>query len=318
MNRLSSVLLLGAVLLLSGCNYFVGEPVEYSSQQQTQHVSKTTPAHQGNQVKASKHANLPPINSIVVKGNFDLEIIGNSTEHDVRIIGDNEDVNKVVAEVADGRLILKGNTFGNVLAIVRTNNIDKIHYIGSGNITTTDLNHDGLDIEVDTQGDVNITGNKLYLRQLTTLGSGNVKITNIKSQSLVVNSKGSGDVSLDGQANLRQLHYSGDGNLSLYWVDSPFLELNANGDGLIRLAGVVGRLDAEIKGAAQVDAKNLRAKDAFVKTQDTARADVWVSNNLHTLAAGQSNIFYYVDPNFIAPEMQGNGSVLRMVDVGKV
>jgi hypothetical protein len=134
----------------------------------------------------------------------------------------------------------------------------------------------------------------------------------VDSSQLSVEDQSENLVELQGQMNLKNLDFSGNGRLIMHWLDSASLHIRARGQGHINLAGVAQLVDAQVAAGSQLDMRYLRAHEVYVKGFQQADVHVWPENALFAMASGHANIYYYHQPDFIAPIMHDKGSVLAM------
>jgi len=184
-------------------------------------------------------------------------------------------------------------------------------YQGTGTIIGNNLRSQSMDLLIKNNGPTTLNG-QLGLRRATFTGAGHINITGIQSDATQLTLSGQVRAQLRGIARITSVRMKGHSWLSLYWVKSHVLKIRLNENVCANLAGVVGFLDAEVKDNARFNGRYLRARRSFVKTQDHAEADIAVIDAQHTLATGNSNIYYYDLPDMKADFMANNGSVLDM------
>lgn len=225
--------------------------------------------------------NPPPFNKIDISGSLNVYIDGGSAKSFVHATGDQDSLRYVTAIVRNGTLYL-GMKPGYIVQ----------------------------------NGRLSVIIHKDDLTQIRYTGSGQITATNLKERITIID-EGTGPMNLRGKIILQDLVYNGRGTLSMYWIDSTNVTISGNGNGKVYLAGVAGLLDIRIGGHTWVDAKQLHARRGFIKTNDSARADVWVRDSLSTLAQGHSNIYYYHDAGFVGAYMVPPAVSLRMYDIDK-
>lgn len=265
----------------------------------------------------SRTHHLPDITHIDSFGDYDLEIIGNSSVTDLRMIGVKKDLDSIHFSDKAGHLSIT-QSYKNAgfkgqppLLVLRLKRLASLHTAGQGNVTGVDIRGQHMSITTNNRGQVLLVG-KMDIAQLHNQGSGPVRISGIRSHQLDITQKGSGIMTLNGVANLHSLTDTGSGIVSLYWLQSPDLTIQAKGKSSIRLAGAVDVMHATLNKTSHLDGKFLRVKKAFVRTNDDSRADLWVRDSMNTQASGTSNIYYYHEPKFAAKFVGDNGSVLKM------
>lgn len=261
-----------------------------------------------------------PYQAIMVEGPINLLINGDKSQPDITLIGDVVTVNQVKLSVKDGvlNLSMSPNFQANPNSQLTVNvNIPSIHSLqtkGSGQISAKNLSG-AFNLISNSSGSINLDGKNLDLHNLVVTGSSPIHIKGIKSQALSIQESGTNTVNLDGIIALQKLDFNSSGTLNIYWVDSKNLKFTGTGTGKISLAGIVGTLEGTLSDKAQLDAKYLQANRGIIHTTDNAHADVWVKNNLTTIARGNSSIYYFNDPEFLGGYMRPPAVVLRMVNV---
>lgn len=227
----------------------------------------------------TQNLNLPTFNKIDISGLANVQIHGRAKRTSVQITGDLMSIRSTTAAVKNDTLYI-----------------------------TTQPNY------VVKNGRLTVVVNAPALTQIRYTGSGQVKADHLNGPTNIT-ANGKGPMELRGTVGLQNLTYDGNGLVSLYWVDSKQVNITGNGTGKIYLAGVAGLLDVQIGNQTWLDAKQLRAKRAFIKTDNKAHADVWVKDSLSTWAKGHSQISYYYDAGFVGGYMVPPATVLRMTNL---
>ncbi|MBX9586358.1 MAG: DUF2807 domain-containing protein [Gammaproteobacteria bacterium] len=135
---------------------------------------------------------------------------------------------------------------------------------------------------------------------------------NYRAHNLKILSFTSGNIILHGSIHSNHIEQHGTGMISMDSINAKKLDIMTNGPGLIRVAGSVDTLTVRGIGNAKVDAKYLRTKDAIIQTTDISEIAVAPYNSLNGFASGNSHIYYYKTPEFIAPRTMGSGNILQM------
>jgi hypothetical protein len=224
---------------------------------------------------------LPAFNKIDISDRLNVDIKGKTTQNLVQAKGDAISVSYVTANVKNGTLYLD----------MKPNYPVK-------------------------NGRLSVFVSAPNLSEIHYAGSGQITATHLTGP-LTILDEGSGSMRLHGNVNLQTLVHNGSNLLELYWVNSPEVKIAGKGNGKIYLAGIANLLEVKIGGHTWLDAKQLRAKRGFIATNDHARADVWIKDNLSTLAKDNSNIYYYHDAGFVGGYMTPPASVLRMTNVAQ-
>lgn len=262
-------------------------------------------------------ANPNTVSQIVIDGNIDVNIIAGSATEEVHFLGTRERLDHVSESVKKGVLHIHDDEDapaheGHLLATIKVGQVNKIHFSGQGDLKASGINTRRLDIMINAKGRAHFHGPCVGLQYLTLKGGAIVHVHNIKSPQLTIKAEGSNIVRLRGVANLRRLTMSGEGAIDARWVDSPLLTVLAHDNAQAKLAGKVGTLEMTLFDNTHVDAHYLRAKKAFVKTNNSAIAHIQVVDEQQTLAKGYSNIYYYKRPRYKRNHMHGSGAVLNL------
>lgn len=262
-----------------------------------------------------------PFRNITVIGPFNVQITVSRSCPSLELIGDPTTLANVYAAVKNNVLYLslrpgfQPTVNSRLLAKINACFVNQIYYVGSGNVTATNV-RGFLRATVGGSGTVVVQGKNIDLRCVDVSGSANLTILGIKSNQLTVRDSSAGKVNLFGEMVLQRVDHTGEGPLSIYWINSTDIKVLDSGHGRVFLAGVGVLLDAVLSDHAYLDAKYLRVNRAFINTRDTARADVWTSCTLSALATGASNIYFYHDPLLLAADyMNPPGAVIRMTGI---
>lgn len=271
-------------------------------------------------VHTKQYRQVTAFNQIDVQGRVNINLHTGYKQPQVILTGDTRDLAQVKVVVNNNTLYLAlGNgypRYGMVNADIRGRFLNRLHYVGAGTISGSQLHTSLLDLSLSNQGTTRLDGT-IGLRQLDVTGGGLVQINGISSQNLQVHFKGNPKVQLTGFTNISTLNMDGGGWLSLYWVKSDLLTIRAKKSAKIQLAGMVNRLDVELWGTANFKGRYLRAQRTFVKTHGKSVAEISSLNHQSTLSTDASDIYYYNLPNTRADFMAFDGSVLDMREWGQ-
>ena len=260
---------------------------------------------------------------IYIEGPFNVRLHTNKNKkQSLTIAGDAVDLSHIQSRVKGGVLYVsvgsKKSYIGNrELRMGEASldiNVPELHgftYKGEGVITARHIRSDLLDIWLKNSKESTFEG-RMNIRHLTISDSGTTKIIGINSPDLRMNLTGSPKVELKGKANLRRLDMAGSGSFEFHWVNSTDLIVRLSGTSHLTLAGKVNRLDGVFTDQSHFSGRYLRVKEAFVKTEGKAVSDIAVVETQHTLARGQSDIYYYNLPLLRTGFMAQNGSILDM------
>ncbi|MBY0544781.1 MAG: DUF2807 domain-containing protein [Gammaproteobacteria bacterium] len=128
-------------------------------------------------------------------------------------------------------------------------------------------------------------------------------------------SAGRATVTVQTTAPLRRAFFGGNTSANLQNIYGDRLSVLVEGSAYVALSGQVNRLDATAIDNSRLNAKCLVSQAAFVNTTDTAQAEILGGPGISGLAAKQSDIYYYTNPQMIAPYQRQSGSVMSMVGV---
>lgn len=265
--------------------------------------------------KTTTERNLAAFDSIVIIGPIDV-ITDQQINSTMHVSGNLNSVGNINATVEGKTLLLRSlasmplQQAPATIVHINTGVIKKIVYNGSGTFTARNLNTSSLELTVNSGRSINLSGHHIGLRKLTVFGATPVTIKGIDSPLLDVDANHAADITLEGTAGLRKLDYSGSGRFKMQWIKSPQVNVRSH-HGRIMLAGIVDSIDAVLSNDAQLDARYLRAKNAYINTADKARADIWAKRSFNGFASGYSNIYYYQKPRLLTKYMRQQGAVLE-------
>jgi hypothetical protein len=111
--------------------------------------------------------------------------------------------------------------------------------------------------------------------------------------------------------NLNSVDASGANNISVSGISTSDFDVDLSGAGHVYLEGQVDKLQAELSGAGNIEAKELKAKDVHVSVSGAASADVYATERLDASVSGVGSIDYYGDPEDTNTNVSGVGSINR-------
>ncbi len=265
----------------------------------------------------------PAFTQVYILGPFNVRLhTDKSKKPSLKIAGDATDLAHVQSYVKQGVLYISVGgkkahigkrrlSMGHATLDINVPHLHGFTYKGDGVITAHKIHTGPLNIWLMNSKKSTFSG-RMDLRHLTVAGTGFTKITGIHSRDLRIKLIGEPRVVLKGKANLRRVDMEGGASLKLNWVRSSDLIVRLRGSSCLTLAGTVNRLDSVTSDKSHLDARYLRVKEAFVKTNDEAISDVTVTERQHGLARDRSDIYYYNLPDYRMDFMARNGSVLDM------
>lgn len=287
--------------------------------QATATIAKPTPRPQ----RIYNH--LATFYSIKGSGNFSLEIRPARKAPRVVLEGDDAGVAMMSVFSTNDTLYLrreepevkKGETPPlptPVKVIVYAPPLMQLVYSGVGNIHATHFHSPGLEMILNHEGTVEISG-RIGLRQLILRGRGQTIIRGVDSRNLNIVMSGGSFVQLRGIVNLTNLDIDGQGYLDLYWVNSRMLTIIGRGSAGMRLAGIADKFYVQLFDRAKMDAKYLRTNETFVETWGYSTADVRVAKDQNAVARDASTVYFYKEPQLEASFMAAHGAILDMQGV---
>ena len=133
-----------------------------------------------------------------------------------------------------------------------------------------------------------------------------------RTAKMSVKSYTSGTIMLHGELNPYNIEQYGSGFINICNVNTSNLDITSQGPGLIRLAGKVDTLHVRGLVNAQIDAKFLRARDAWIEATGFSEVAVTADNALDGYATGSSYVYYYKTPQFFQPLTYEHANVMQM------
>ncbi|HKR01593.1 MAG TPA: head GIN domain-containing protein [Pyrinomonadaceae bacterium] len=94
-------------------------------------------------------------------------------------------------------------------------------------------------------------------------------------------------------------------------VKSDEFKIDASGAGTLQVSGETKKLDVDISGAGEVDAKDLHAQFVDINSSGAAKADVYATEELTADVSGAGNVNYYGDPKVVNEDKSGAGSISK-------
>lgn len=111
--------------------------------------------------------------------------------------------------------------------------------------------------------------------------------------------------------DLESIDCSGANNVKAEGINTELFDCELSGAGNIYLSGNVKRLNAEISGAGNIDAKNLKSERVYIAVSGAASASVYASEFLDAAVSGVGSIDYYGNPANTNTNVSGVGSISR-------
>jgi hypothetical protein len=156
-----------------------------------------------------------------------------------------------------------------------------------------------------TKGDVQIISDDNILPLIT---------TEVKDGRLVVTSNEKFSTSKSPHisivaANIQEVSGTGASNFDISGIGNGSLKLNGMGASRFKCAGETTRLTIDVSGASYVNARELHAKDAIVKTNGASSVSLFATETLDANVNGVGSVNYYGHPKLVNKEVHGMGSL---------
>lgn len=135
---------------------------------------------------------------------------------------------------------------------------------------------------------------------------------NYQSPRMAVRSFTSGSILLPGTRSVYDVQQYGCGYMVFDSINQSNVDITSEGPGLIKLGGRVDTLHVRAMCNAQIDAKFLRARDAWVESTGWSEAAVTAENALNGYATGFSYVYYYKTPSFFNALSYEHANVIQM------
>lgn len=94
-------------------------------------------------------------------------------------------------------------------------------------------------------------------------------------------------------------------------VKSDAFMIDASGAGKLQISGETKRLDVNMSGAGELDAKDFRAERVSIDSSGAAQADVYASEELTANVSGAGDVSYYGNPKTINQDRSGGGTISK-------
>ena len=194
--------------------------------------------------------------------------------------------------------------------------------LGATMFTTTSLAEDSTDSRdldeftfVVIQGamDVIISAGESQNVEITTDSDYIVRVeTHVDDGTLYISQEGRWrNRGVDIEISVRSLDgisIEGAADIDVTGIDSDRFELGIDGAGDITLEGTCGSIEIEINGAGDVDAEELRCRNANVIINGAGDVDAYASESVEAELNGVGDITICGDPSSVRPRIHGLGS----------
>lgn len=96
--------------------------------------------------------------------------------------------------------------------------------------------------------------------------------------------------------SLQALRVSGVASGDIEGVDSEEFDLRVSGVAEVDISGTCGMLDAKVSGVGELDAKDLKCRDADVVLSGVGEMSVYASESIDVTASGVGSVNVYGNP----------------------
>ncbi len=150
------------------------------------------------------------------------------------------------------------------------------------------------------------------LEGVTTRGSGDITVSNVNSDRFECHVKGSGDIAVKSvNSDVFECDINGSGDVTVEGLHGDFLECRISGSGDFCAGGEVEELEVRVYGSGDVDARDLRTKQATVVIKGSGDARVHADESFDGSVFGSGDISYYGDPEHTSKHVAGSGNIRR-------
>jgi len=109
--------------------------------------------------------------------------------------------------------------------------------------------------------------------------------------------------------NIQDVSGTGASNFEISGIRNASLKLTGMGASNFQCAGETNKLTVDVSGAGSVDARELHAKDAIVKTNGASSVTVFATETLDANVNGVGSVDYYGNPKVVNKKVDGMGSL---------
>lgn len=176
---------------------------------------------------------------------------------------------------------------------IRVPDLKQLTAYGKGVIRARNLNVYSLSLDLNDNVRTFFSGKHIGLNHLDMYGNSELKIDHLKSSQLQIVLQDRAQATLLGEVKAQKISLFGYSKLKLYWLNSADLFVRMQDHSFAYLAGVARVLETRLKDQSYLFARYLRVKEGYIKTNQSANAEIWAQKNLDTRADGSSTIFHY-------------------------
>jgi hypothetical protein len=252
---------------------------------------------------------LDAFNGLSAAGPVSVKLV-HSDKHAIRLTGASEQITQTILDVNEFQLNITVPPGEVIEAVVYLQNLHTVDWQAYGNLMVDKWDSALLDVTAGGEGVVEFNGS-FGLRHLDIGGKTSFAMRGVSSRDMTIRVRNEGVVLLRGMATVSSIELFDKGHLDMYWLDSDDLTVDAHNQSTATIAGIADKMVAVLQGNAQLNARYLRTREAFVKTYDRALAEIQTFSNQNAIAYNESNIYFFLTPDFHANFMARDGSVLN-------
>lgn len=108
---------------------------------------------------------------------------------------------------------------------------------------------------------------------------------------------------------MESVQLNGSGDVFLEGIHGEIFECELNGSGDVVASGEIDELEIDISGSGDVDARELKAKNAYVRIHGSGDVKVFASEDFDGAVYGSGDIKYYGNPKHKSTHVAGSGSI---------
>jgi hypothetical protein len=223
---------------------------------------------------------------------------GSSTR--VELEGDEDVLEKVVAEVEGNRLVIRSKdkwfdwNWGNerITAYITMKEIEGLAVSGSGDLVVqSKIKTSALSLGVSGSGSLTVEAD-----------AGDTK----------ADVSGSGNLSVRGTFASLEADISGSGDVDVSGAIAGTLAFDISGSGKCEATGTAQRVEAEITGSGKVLAGDLQVAQCKVRISGSGNVEINVKESLDAKISGSGDVRYRGNPSHVNANSSGSGSVKKI------
>jgi hypothetical protein len=205
---------------------------------------------------------------------------------------------------------------GNIITQTRdVTNFDKIALNGIGDLTITQGDREGLEIEAEDNVIPHILTQ--VKNGTLTISFDNKTIVPTKSIKFRVSMRTIHGMETQGVSNIQsdqiktdrlEIGISGTGNINLRNLEADQLDANVSGAGNFTAVGKVNGQKITMSGAGNFNGEDMQSKTADINITGLGRVVAWVTDTLNVTISGTGGVDYYGSPQ-VSQQISGLGKI---------